>query len=298
MLTEIHILLTYKCTFECDHCFLYSSPTTEGTMTLHQIQNVLDEADKMGNIIWVYFEGGEAFLFYPLLLEGVRLARDKGFKVGIVTNAYWAISEKDAEVWLKPLAEHKIHDLSISDDTFHNDDENNTAKNALKAAKKLGIPCSSICIENPYVEIEPMQGQAKGKPVIGGSVMFKGRAVEKLIDGLPLRSSDEMTMCPYEELETPSRVHVDCYGNVHLCQGISMGNMWLEPLSEIIKNYDPHTHPICGPLIEGGPAFLAEELKVKHRDEYVDECHFCYSIRKELLDHYPEFLEPRQIYGL
>lgn len=298
MLTEIHILLTYKCIFECDHCFLYSSPEAEGTMTLEQIKSILDEAEKIGSIIWIYFEGGEAFLFYPLLLEGIKLARAKGFKVGVVSNAYWATSEEDAEVWLRPLANQKIHDLSISDDSFHYGNESNNAKNALAAAKKLDIPSASICIEKPFIEAQPGQEQEKGKPVIGGGAMFKGRAVEKLVNGLPLRNSDELTICPYEDLETPSRIHVDCYGNMQLCQGLNMGNMWLEPLSEIIKNYEPHTHPVCGPLIEGGPAFLADELHVNHEKEYVDECHFCFEVRKKLIGHFPEYLAPKQVYGI
>jgi MoaA/NifB/PqqE/SkfB family radical SAM enzyme len=56
MLTGIHFLLTYACTFECDHCFVYSSPQAEGTFDVGQIQEVLDEAVKIGTVDWVYFE--------------------------------------------------------------------------------------------------------------------------------------------------------------------------------------------------------------------------------------------------
>ena len=72
MLTGIHILLTYQCTFECDHCFLYSGPFANGTMTLPQIRRVLAESQKISSVKCIYFEGGEPFLFYPLLLEGVN----------------------------------------------------------------------------------------------------------------------------------------------------------------------------------------------------------------------------------
>ena len=41
--------------------------------------------------------------------NSVRIARDNGFEVGIVTNAYWATTEEDAELWLKPL-----HELGIA----------------------------------------------------------------------------------------------------------------------------------------------------------------------------------------
>ena len=74
MLTGIHILLTYKCSFECDHCFLYSGPFAKGAMTLPQVRHVLDAPRKIGSVEWIYFEGGEPFLFYPSLLEGLRLA--------------------------------------------------------------------------------------------------------------------------------------------------------------------------------------------------------------------------------
>ena len=43
-LTGIHFLLTYACTYECDHCFVHSSPFATGTMTLGQVRDVLDQA--------------------------------------------------------------------------------------------------------------------------------------------------------------------------------------------------------------------------------------------------------------
>ncbi len=299
MLTGIHILLTYKCTHECDHCFLHSSPRAEGTFTLPQIRDVLDEARKIDSMEWIYFEGGEPFLFYASMLEGIKLARDRGFKVGVVTNAYWALSAEDAERCLTLLAELGVADLSISDDAFHyGESEDTPPKWALAAARKLGIPVSPICIQKPFVEAMPGQEQGKGQPVIGGGAMFKGRAVEKLTADLPQRPWSELTQCPHEALQSPSRVHVDAYGHVHICQGVSMGNMWQRPLAELVAEYEAGAHPICGPLLEGGPARLAEKYAVDHAPEYVDECHFCYLARHALIDRFPECLAPRQVYGL
>ncbi len=98
MLAGIHFLLTYMCNLECEHCFVYGSPHARGTFTLEQIERVLNEAVKIGTVERVYFEGGEPFLFYPLMIEGVRIARDKGFTTGVLTNSYWATSAKDAEL--------------------------------------------------------------------------------------------------------------------------------------------------------------------------------------------------------
>jgi MoaA/NifB/PqqE/SkfB family radical SAM enzyme len=299
MLKGIHILLTYTCNFECDHCFLYCGPSSEGTFTVKQIKELLNEAVKIGSVEWIYFEGGEPFLFYPLMLEGIKLAHDMGFKIGIVTNAYWAISIEDAELWLKPISKFEISDLSLSEDLFHFEDlKNNSAKLAFMAGEKLNLPVSTISIEEPTVKEKIDAEQDKGEPVIGGGVMFRGRAVENLIEGLPLRSWEELKECPHEDLKDPKRVHIDSFGNVHLCQGLSMGNMWETPLSILVKNYDGESHPICGPLIRGGPALLAKEYNTKHENKYVEECHFCYLTRLALLDKFPQYLTPKQVYGV
>ena len=299
MLKGVHFLLTYMCNFECDHCFVYSGPTSPGTFTKRQIENVIDELAEIETAEWVYFEGGEPFLFYPLMIEGIRIARSNGFKVGVVTNAYFATTAEDAEIWLRPLVELEISDLSISDDPLHHGEgKENPARLLIAAAKKIGMPASSISIEKPAVAAPKAGIQEKGEPVIGGDTMLRGRAVEKLIKGLPKKSWETFDECPHEELVTPKRVHLDPYGHVHICQGLSMGNMWQTSLSELVAKYDAATHPVCGPLAKGGPALLARKYEVKHEAKYVDACHFCYVVRKSLIDKFPQYLAPRQVYGL
>ncbi|UCE12193.1 MAG: 4Fe-4S cluster-binding domain-containing protein [Candidatus Heimdallarchaeota archaeon] len=298
MFTGVHFLLTMSCNFECDHCFLFCSPHFEGTFTVNQLRAVHDEMSKIDTIEMVYYEGGEPFLYYPLLLEGIKMSHERGFKTGVVTNSYWALSVEDAKLWLKPLLELGISDVSVSNDVFHHGEEKeNPATKALVALKGLGISGGDICIEAPSIDIE--KTQERGEPVIGGGAMFRGRAVEKLItDDLPRKHWEEFTECPHEELEKPGRVHADPFGNIHLCQGLSMGNMWKTPLSELVKNYKADSHPICGPIVKGGPALLAKQYQVDHEDYFVDECHFCYTVRKALVDKFPEYLAPKQVYGL
>jgi hypothetical protein len=279
MLKGIHFLLTYTCTYQCDHCFLHCGPDASGTFTLEQLRAVFQEIQKIGTIGMVYFEGGEPFLYYPLMLEGLRMARSLGLESGIVTNAYWASAQEDAALWLEPIRALAVSDLSISDDEFHQGNQpDNPAKLAQAAAVSLGIPCNTICT------------------AIGEGVRFRGRAAEKLTSGLPTRPGCEFTACPHEDLEDPERVHLDSSGNVHLCQGLSMGNFWKTPLSTLVRSYDARTHPICGPLVAGGPAQLARQYGVPLGD-YADECHCCYAVRKALLDRFPEYLTPGQVYG-
>jgi MoaA/NifB/PqqE/SkfB family radical SAM enzyme len=298
MLTGLHFLLSYMCNSECDHCFVYCSPSARGTFNRAQVRRLLDEADAIGTIEWIYYEGGEPFLFYPIMLEGIKMARERGYRVGIVTNSYFATDPDDAAFWLAPLAEMGVEDFRTSNDPYHfSDEKDNPALVAYRAARKAGLPAAEIHIDTPTVA--PGEDDTnKGRPVVGGTTMFRGRAADKLTEGLPRRRWEELVECPHEELVAPGRVHLDSYGNVHICQGISMGNAWKTPLSELVRNYDATTHPICGPLVEGGPALLAQKYDVPHEDTYVDECHFCYRLRAALLDRFPEHLAPPQVYGL
>ncbi len=299
MLTGIHILLTYKCTNECDHCFLHCGPDREGTFTLDGLRRLFAEIARIKTVRTVYFEGGEPFLFYATLLEGLRMARAAKLQTGIVTNGYWATSLDDAVCWLRPIRELGVADLSVSDDDLHRSEgENSPPKLAYRAARKLGIRCATISIERPHVVVRPNRPGAKGKPVIGGDVLFKGRAAEKLTAGLPSRPPEKLVSCPYEDLAEPERIHVDAFGNVHLCQGLSMGNMWATPLAKLVRNYNASKHPIAGPLVKGGPAKLADTYGVKVDAGCVDECHLCYLTRKSLVERFPEHLAPRGVYGL
>jgi len=287
------------CNSECDHCFVFGSPTAKGTFTPTQLISVFSEIDKIDTIESVYFEGGEPFLFFPLMLEGIKLAKDRGLLVGIVTNAYWATSEDTAELYLKPLAKIGIDDLSLSDDTFHVEDNDfKPVNNAIKASKKLGIPTDIISIEEPKVIRSTNANLIKGKPVVGGDVMFRGRAVDLLLSGLPKTYWKKFDDCPYEDLKNPERVHIDSYGCVHLCQGLLKGNMWQTPLSQLIYDYDSDKHPIASLILKGGPTELTKASGFKHSRFYVDACHLCYECRKSLLGKFPEYLGPTNVYGI
>ena len=295
-LTGLHLLLTYQCNYECDHCFVWGSPSQEGVMTLAQVRDTCRQAQELGTVEWIYLEGGEPFLYYPVMVRAAQEATRQGFRVGIVTNDYWATTVEDAVEWLKPLA-GVVQDLSVSTDLFHYDAVMSThARNALTAAERLGIPTGTIICEVP----EGTAGypvQPKGEPVESGAIMFKGRAAVKLIEGVARRPWREFNECPHEALDDPGRVHVDHLGHLHLCQGVTIGSLFERPLVEIVAAYDPQAHPIVGPLLEGGPVALVERYDLPHEDAYVDACHLCYMARGMLRERFPEYLGPRQMYG-
>jgi MoaA/NifB/PqqE/SkfB family radical SAM enzyme len=292
-LSGLHILLTYQCTCECDHCFVWGSPRQTGTLTLEQIEQILVQAKEAG-VTSIYFEGGEPFLYYAILVRAVRKAADMGFSVGIVTNAYWANSVADAEEWLRPFV-GRLADLTVSSDLFHcRESMGERPQNALVAAKWLNIPTGLISIAQPDADAPETHGQIEDQ----GAVMYRGRAALNLAPRALGHPWERFDSCPHEDLREPGRIHLDPLGNLHICQGLAIGNLFEKPLRQICAEYDPDAHPICGALLAGGPAALVSEYSLSHAPEYADACQLCYQARTMLRPRFPGLLTPDQMYGV
>ena len=296
-LKGVHFLLTYKCDLECDHCFVWGSPKGRGTFTLKQIRNILAEAKKLGTVNCVAIEGGEPFLYYPIMVKIVEEAVNLGFHVEILSNCYWATCPEDAVEWLLPIAKAKNVELSLSSDLYHGENwETEEVRNAAKAAKLLNIKAGVISVKYPNTEASNIK-EIEGAKVSSWEIMYKGRAYEKLTEKASKKPWREFTKCPYEDFVNQNRVHIDPFGYVHVCQGISIGNAWQKPFSKIIKEYNPYQNPILEPLVRGGPVALVEKFSLSHDDAYADACHLCSAARCMLRDKYPDILVPDQMYG-
>jgi len=296
-LKGVHFLLTNKCDLECDHCFVWGSPKATGAFTLKQIRSILAEAKKLGTVNFVSIEGGEPFLYYPIMIKAVKEAANLGFHVEILSNCYWATSPEDAVEWLLPIAEAKDVELSLSSDLYHGESwETEGAKNAVKAAKALSMKVGIIAVKNLTAEV-PCPNEMEGAKIGLCELMYRGRAASKLTDKASKKPWHEFTKCPYENFTNQQRVHIDPFGYVHVCQGISIGNVWQKPLSKIIEEYNPHANPILEPLIRGGPVALVEKFGLPRDEAYADACHLCYEARRMLRSKYADILAPGQMYG-
>lgn len=293
----VHFLLTYRCDLECDHCFVWGSPEAKGVFTFKEIKNILSEAKKLGTVSCISIEGGEPFLYYPIMIKTIKIALKLGFSVEILSNCYWATCPEDAAEWLLPIAEDKNVKLSLSSDFYHGDNwVIEDVKNAVKAANTLNMKTGILAIKYPKAKI-PCPNEIEGTKVDLWELMYRGRAALELIKEVEKKSWNEFTKCPYEDLANPERVHIDPLGYVHVCQGISIGNAWEKPFSKIIEEYNPSENPILEPLIQGGPVALVEKFNLQHDESYADACHLCYATRCMLRSKYPKVLVPNQMYG-
>ena len=283
-LSGLHLLLTYQCPFECPHCFVWAGPKQTGVMTLEQIGAILAQAGELPGVEWIFFEGGEPFLYHPVLVAGARLAKQLGYEVGVVSNGYWATGAADAVTWLEPFG-GALSMLNLSSDTYHGSETPDTRVDfARDAGRRLGLPVEEIHVATPQ------DGQES-------SLMYRGRAAEKLAPLAAGRPWEVFTRCPHEDLREPGRVHVDPQGLVQICQGIALGNLFEVPLREICARHRPEADPILGPLLEGGPAELVRRHGAAHNPHPADACHLCYEARRSLRPRFPDMLAPGVVYG-
>ena len=278
-LTGVHFLITYGCSAECEHCFIWGTPRREAAMTAKQVEAFLDEVAAMGTVTGVCAEGGEAFLRYDVVLQLARGATARGLNMSALTNASWAISREVAERRVAELMAAGLTSLGISTDEWHR------ALVPLERVETLLAVCEAAGLAANRMET-CLEG-----------VMFRGRAAERLAHLAPPKPAQELTRCPHETLAAPSRVHLDCYGRLHLCQGLCVG---AGSITEAWAGYDPTTHPIVRLLLEGGPYALARFAVARGfelQEGYADACHLCYRARRFLRGEFAEVLGPEEMYG-
>lgn len=278
-LTSVHFLISYGCSAECDHCFIWGTPRRDSGMTVEHVDQFLGEIVPLGTVTSVCAEGGESFTRYPVLLHLMRRGTELGLGVSALTNAYWVTSREEAERRIAELMAAGISSLGISTDQWHR------RHIPVERAEILLDVCAKAGLAASRMETAP------------DGVMFRGRAAELLAPGRPKKPAEELTRCPHEQLAAPSRVHLDCYGKLHLCQGLAVGEG--NP-GRAVRDYDPGNHPVIRLLLNGGPYALARHA-AEHGFEiepgYADACHLCYRARQFLRALYPDVLGPDEMYG-
>ncbi len=278
-LTGVHFLITYGCSAECDHCFIWGTPRKQAAMTADSVDAFLDQVVSLGTVTGVCAEGGESFTRYDVVMHFLRSASARGLNASALTNASWVTSREQAQRWIADLMAAGLTALGISTDQWHQQ------MVPVERVELLLEVCAAAGLS-----ANRMETRIEG-------VMFRGRAAQKLAPGRPTKPAAELTKCPHEQLGAPSRVHLDCYGRLHLCQGLCVG---AGSIVEAVAAFDAAVHPIVSRLLEGGPYALgrfAAEHGFAMAEGYVDACHLCYRAREFLRRQFAELLGPDEMYG-
>jgi hypothetical protein len=268
-LTGLHVVLTYQCVFECGHCFIWGSPKRSGVFHLERLDAVLDQAAALGTVGELCYEGGETFVYYPNLIAAVRHATARRFRTSVVTNGYWANSVEQARMWLGRLTDAGLERVYFMVDSRQSGACDMETHPGLVAAQQMDL-LTSVLEPVPSAGVEQPAGAPAGWPPF-----FCRRAAAEAEPEAPQYAWATFTACPYQELASPSHLHVDPSGDLHVCRELVIGNVFEQSLVELVACYDPQNHPVIGPLLAGGPAALVSHYELEPDADYGDACELC-----------------------
>ncbi len=313
MFTGLDLILTYQCPSRCRHCMYHARPGNAPSISSEAVESCLEFPDFQS----ISIHGGEPLLFPEEVFSMLELARNNGIDDNwLITNGFWGEGRERAKETLTVLRESGLANICFSVDAFHQEWIPFAAVlTCLEEALSFDFTTVSVdayflegrdadnpwdrktselltCILHPGVEVNERGLTFYGR----GSGLTEGLDKERLPGG---RCSPPFWLGP--SLESPHTVELDPYGNVTLCPGIRIGDAYEEPLPTTLADYDYRDHPILKVIVEDGPiglVDLAENLSIKYPEQYVDECHMCYELRRLLRPHYKEGLGPSRCYGI
>jgi hypothetical protein len=266
----------------------------------------------------ITFRGGDPFLFFKTLKRCIGIAHNLGQKkIEVLTSGYWGGNQTHAQKRLQELKKAGLSSIWFSVGAFHQEYvPYRSVHTAINAARAIGF--DEIVVTGQFLGSVDSQNAFNSKTeeyierlylpedsrTVRDSIVIEGRASEQLATYAKHKTVASKGECPMPlrgggALEDPKKIEIDFLGNVTLCPGLCIGNTRSAPLSRIIQDYDFKQHPIIRSIAENGPRGLLEfpEMAGNVRlGEYVNECHMCYELRRQLRPHYPEFLAPEQCY--
>lgn len=113
------LLPTYRCTAACKDCCFESNPGISHRVPQERLLKYIDDAARLGSVKQVCISGGEAFVIGDDLVELIAAASKRGMLTRVVTNGYWATSERAARLRLAPLIEAGLTELNFSTGDDH-----------------------------------------------------------------------------------------------------------------------------------------------------------------------------------
>ena len=233
---EMGLLYTFRCNARCRHCGFSCGPERREKMEVGEAMGYLRQAADMKEIKRVTFTGGEPLLFYDEICRLVAFSTKLGLTTRLVTNGFWATSEKIAREKLKRLVDAGLTSINFSADQFHREYVNYmNIKYAIKACHASGlVPVLARCVTKDASDLTDFLSSYGFSPrdIVDcndipahelfdvGNLGIKAR--EKYKDKLLLRSSNVIRRGRAKGIR-------------HGCEEKQVGEMEEEPCVEVIK---------------------------------------------------------------
>lgn len=312
---KIAIITTYKCTASCRHCMMNSSPRRKEKLSsvtiCETVKKFLTEGSPLELVI---FTGGEATLLKDDLLDSIAFCSENDLKTRLITNAWWASTEKRAVETVESFCEAGLSEINFSADDYHQQYVKlDNIKNAWEASKNKGF--NSVVIANmigPHSHItgafiseyfkEDIQefwiNKGKIPPISsardGTKYLIANSYIQKL--GRACSMPDAEIFYPLNPLSLKTRCMMVCKhpvlsadGNLFACCGfnakgnkyLDLGNVQEKTITEV---WDKAKRSLfVRAMHKLGPYFIMNFVKdfLKKdifKDRYSSICEICYDI--------------------
>lgn len=145
------LLLTMRCNIRCDHCSVDSHPERTEELPLQRALDLVDELCAAPWLTFIDVTGGETLLRRRDLLDIARRVKSHGKSVRVVSNGYWARSERKAVEVLRELIDAGVSSVGLSIDEWHLDHlPSDCVHHYIAAARTVGlIPLLSCVVRSP-----------------------------------------------------------------------------------------------------------------------------------------------------
>jgi sulfatase maturation enzyme AslB (radical SAM superfamily) len=317
-LTGITWLTTYNCNLNCEHCF-FNVRGDKKYMEPDLVEAVFDSLGNDHGMFWQHLSGGEIFIDSGRLMNILEIIH-KNFQknIGLSTNGFWAKKRDQAAAILDQLKERGVNGIAVSMDYYHSKWlDGSIPEGLLKMISEKDFQTHS------YAMGAVLQEEVEGADAVNISYsdhFYKNTDLRKCPQAptkvrsigrgayinipkqqyVPEGKCTDLSECLGKRSPfNPAMVWIDCYGNVMVCYGIIIGNLYKKEMKQILAEYNQYENDIVNRLIEGGPRnlfLLAQEKGWQHTGYFFDKCDMCFQSRKYLKDFFPDTLGPDECY--
>lgn len=261
VLRTVGLAVTYDCHYQCEYCSAFHLKKDKPILTVEQIDNVLQQAFKLG-VIHVNLTGGEPLMRdIDELCAIIRNMKPERILSSIVTNCLLVTKEKFVK-----LKEAGLDSVSVSIDTMDPEKHDrlrgvkgsfNKTMETIKCAKELGlnICLSAVLCHDNRDDIEKLLKFAEKEDLflllnLASSVgRWRGKNDKKMIEE-DVAVFDELMKNKRVRSDTSfnfsakkgcpggtERIYITAYGDVLTCPlvHVSYGNVLEEPLEKIFN---------------------------------------------------------------
>lgn len=276
------------CNAACDHCAVSSNPKDRTTNSDEDIRRLIDQCCADDPEPSIGLSGGEAFLYFPRLIKIIEYARERGAKVSVNTNCYWANSREKALDLVRQIKDAGLTKLVVSTDEFHlKYIPAERVINAILACKDvhLEVDLQFVSTKRSYRLADFLEEH--GDDLLNISCREipchpVGEARKNIAEeDLFIREGVPLGLCPSAVMSISAKGDViPCCNTAGHLPALRIGDV-REPLRDLHDKF--RTSAVMQILCAEGPAtFLdAAEKAGYHRERgYVDQCHLCYDLFK------------------